>query len=99
MKPPIVMVHWLDAMGSRNDALDDDGKEKLRAIHCLSIGVLIERSLGKRGHIKIASELIEGGEYQEIQVIPNGMVLKVTRVANVDTPKELGHWVLKKFKK
>jgi hypothetical protein len=96
MKPQIVVVHWLDAIGDRNDRMDDETNEKLRAVHCVSIGVLIERTQGKRGHIKLASELIEGGEYQEIQVIPNGMVLKLSRIPLPALPPELGKWTLSK---
>lgn len=99
MKAQIVIVHWLDAMGSRNDSMDDETKEKLRAIHCTSIGVLIERTRGPRGHVKLAAELIEGGEYQEIQVIPNGMVLSIKRLDLPPLAKEMGEWTLKRNRK
>ncbi len=101
MKAQIVVVHWLDAIGDRNDRMDDSDvtKGKLRAVHCVSIGVLIERTRGKTGHIKLAGELVEGGEYQEVQAIPNGMVLKVTRIPLPDLPKEMGKWTLNKYKK
>ncbi len=100
MKPQIVVVHWLDAIGDRNDRMDDSDvtKGKLRAVHCVSIGVLIERTRGKTGHIKLAAELVEGGEYQEVQAIPNGMVMSVKRLTLPPLPKELGNWTLKKFK-
>lgn len=98
MKPVIVVVHWLDAIGDRNDRLDDKTTEKLRPVHCVSIGVLIERTAGKKGHIKLAGELVESGEYQEIQAIPNGMVLKVTRLPLPPLPPELGKWTLNKKK-
>jgi len=98
MKAQIVVVHWLDAMGDRNDRMDDSDitKGKLRPMHCVSIGVLIERTRGKLGHVKIAAELMESGEYQEIQVIPNGMVLKISRLPLPALPRELGNWTLKK---
>ena|SRR5882724_11858778 len=101
MKAQIVVVHWLDAIGDRHDRMDDADASKgsLRAVHCVSVGVLIERTRGKTGHIKMAAELIETGEHQEVQVIPNGMVLKVTRIPLPELPKELGNWTLKKFKK
>lgn len=100
MKPQIVVVHWLDAIGDRNDRLDDQdiSKGKLRAIHCVSIGVLIERTRGKTGHVKLAGELVEGGEYQEIQAIPNGMVMSIKRLTLPPLPKEMGTWTLKKSK-
>ncbi len=91
-KPVIVVVHWLDAAGDRNDVLDTDTGEALRAIHCLTIGVLIELVPGKkRGYIKVASELIEGDEYQEVQAIPNGMILSIKKLP-LPLPKEFVGW-------
>lgn len=100
MKPVIVVVHWLDAIGDRNDRMDDSDvtKGKLRAVHCVSVGVLIERTRGKTGHIKLAGELVEGGEYQEVQAIPNGMVLSVKRVPLPPLAKEMGNWFLTRKK-
>lgn len=93
MKPRLAIVHWLDAVGNREGKMPSD--EPLRGVHCVSIGVLIERTRGKRGYIKIAGELIEDGTYEEVVAIPNGAVLKVTFVP-VALPAELGQWTLKK---
>lgn len=100
MKPQIVVVHWLDAIGDRFDRMDDADitKGKLRAVHCVSVGVLIERTRGKSGHVKLAGELVEGGEYQEVQAIPNGMVLSIKRLDLPPLAKEMGNWFLKKNK-
>ena len=62
--PKLVLVHWKDAAGAR------DGDD-LKPIDCLSVGWVIEAA---DGYVKIASELIEGGEYQEVTVIPKGMI-------------------------
>lgn len=98
MKPQIVVVHWLDAIGDRNDRMDDADvtKGKLRAVHCVSLGVLVERTRGKTGHVKVAGELIEDGTYQEVQVIPNGMVLSIKKVPLPPLAKEMGTWTLHK---
>lgn len=72
-----------------------DSGAPLRAINCLSVGVLIERTRGRKGHIKLAGELVEGGDIQEVTVIPNGMVLSV-KFLTLDLPKELGSWKLEK---
>ncbi len=95
MRPYIGVIHWLDAMGNRDDEMNEVPGEKLRGLHCLSLGVVIERTRGKRGHTKVAGELIEGGEYQEVQVIPNGMILTLRRL-EIPLPKEFVGWTVKK---
>lgn len=62
--PKLVLIHWKDAAGAR------DGDD-LKPIDCLSVGWVIELN---DEYIKIASELVEGGDYMEVTVIPRGMI-------------------------
>lgn len=94
MTPRLCVIHWMDAIGRREDEMESTN-EPLRAVNCLSVGILIERTRGRKGHIKIAAELVEGGGVQEIVVIPNGMVLSV-KFLELPIPKELGSWKLEK---
>jgi len=84
--PKLVMVLWLDAVGDRND--DDGAGKPLLPVPCLSVGWCIE---DKQTHIKLASELISGGEYQEVTVIPRGMV-KAIAAKPFKLPAEFREW-------
>ncbi len=84
--PKLMMVLWLDAIGNRDD--EDDNGDPLKPIPCLSVGWCIE---DKKTHIKLASELISGGEYQEVTVIPRGMITAIS-VKPFRLPPEFAGW-------
>jgi hypothetical protein len=65
--PKLVLVHWKDAAGDR---YGDD----LTPPNCLTVGWVIEIN---DEYIKLASELIESGEYLEVTVIPKGMIQSI----------------------
>lgn len=85
LKPRLVLVHWLDAAGSRDPIA-------LTPIHCLSAGWLIEEA-EKNGHsyIKITAELQEGNESSENVVIPRGMIQSITYIPK-RLPKPFNKW-------
>lgn len=87
-KPPLVLIHWLDAAGARE-------REDLEPIHCLTVGWIIEQS-AKNGHqyVKVTSELQEGNESSEHVVIPEGMIQSIT-VIRKRLPKPFGKWRIK----
>ena len=77
-------IHWVDTVGHRDDPAD----EPLKPLHCFSVGFVVEET---KEYVKIASELIEDGTYQEVVAIPKGCI-KGVKGARITLPKPLDEW-------